>query len=168
MKKSVLITLVAIVLVTFVVLFAVIASKGGEKKLGGSSSGADLTPQQRGDIVKEHHLELSKKDTRFNGVVGSVTTPKGVNVKILEIEGFIDDFEALRNMSPEDFAGDSVEVPTMKKTFKVAIDENTKLIGFKDLGDIKSGDQVMIDAGQDPKKVEEFTAIEISLNFRVQ
>lgn len=167
MKKSVLIALIAVVLVTFVVLFAVIASKGNNNKET-KNVGNELTSQQRGDIVKEHHLEISKQETSFNGVVGSVTTPTGINVKILEVEGFIDDFEVLKNMKPADFAGDSVEIPTTKKTFTVAVDENTKLVGFEDLEDINSGDQVMIDAGQDPKNIEEFTAIELSLNFRTQ
>lgn len=163
MKKSVLITLVAIILVTFVVLFAVIASKDG--KTGVSTPGSELSPETRGDIVKQHQLEVAKKNTSFNGKIGSVTTPKNVKVKILEVEGTIDDLEALNNMSSEEFTG-TVEVPSMKKTFKVAIDENTKLVGFENLDDILSGDQVRIDAGQDPKKVEEFTAIEIELNFR--
>ncbi len=164
MKKSVLITLVAIILVMFVVLFAVIASKDG-KVTGSKVSGTELTPEQRGDVVKEHQLELSKNEKSFNGIIGSVTTPKNIKIKILEVDGVIDDFEVLKNMNPDEFKG-TVEVPTMKKIFKVGVDENTKLIGFENLDDIKSGDQVRINAGQDPRNVEEFTAIEIELNYR--
>lgn len=166
MKKSVLITLVAIILVTFVVLFAVIASKSGGSKKGGSTAGVELPPEQKGDMVKQLQLEISKKSTSFNGTIGSVTTPTGLNVRILEINGVIDDFEALESMKPSEYAGDSVDVPTMQKTFRVSIDENTKLVGFKDLSEIRSGDQVHVDAGQDPKKIEEFTAIEMHLNYR--
>lgn len=166
MKKSALITLVAIILVTFVVLFVVITSKSNIGKKGSFIIGPELLPEQKGEMVKQLQLENSKKTTSFNGTIGSVTTLTGLNVRILEVNGFIDDFEALENMKPSEYAGDSVEIPTMKKTFKVSVDENTKLVGFKDLNDIKSGDQVYIDAGQDPKKIEEFTAIEMQLNYR--
>ncbi len=168
MKKSILISLVTIVLVSFVILSFFVMCKNGGKNPKSTSSVANLSTEQRGEIVKESQLEASKPETSFNGIVGSVTSPKGINVKILEIDGTIDDLEALENMKSSDFVGDSVDIPTMKKTFKVAVDENTKLIGFDSLEDIKSGDQVKVDAGRNPKLVENFTAISVELNFRVQ
>ncbi len=167
MKKSILVTLTAFVLVVFVVLSFLMLYKGGSiSSSRGSDSQSNLTVEQRGQVIKENQLEKTKSDTSFNGVIGSVSSPKGINVKILEVNGDIDDFEVLKNMKNSDFTGDSVEIPTIKKTFKVVVDEKTKLNGFNSLEDIKSGDQVKVDAGKDPRTTESFTAISLELNFR--
>lgn len=171
MKKSILILLIASFFVVVASFFVVSIYK--YKNISSKFSGSDtkLTAEQkeeRGEIVKEHNIQASLPETSFNGVIGSVTSPKGINVKILEIEGNIDDMEALENMKNSDFAGDSVEIPMIKKTFKVAIDENTKLIGFDSLSDIKSGDQVRVDAGHNPREITEFTAVMLELNFRMK
>lgn len=171
MKKSILVVVIAIIFVAVASFFVMSIYKCKDVAPEVSAVDTKLTKKQkeeRGEIVKEHNLQASAPETSFNGMIGSVTSPAGINVKILEIEGNIDDMEALENMKASDFSGDSVEIPITRKTFKVAIDENTKLIGFDSLSDIKSGDQVRVDAGQDPRKITEFTAITLELNFRMQ
>jgi hypothetical protein len=171
MKKSTLFVVFVIIFLAITSFFVALVYMCKNISPKASDLDSKLTTKQaeeRGEIVKEHNIQASLPETSFNGVIGSVTSPKGINVKILEIEGNIDDMEALENMKNSDFSGDSVEIPMIKKTFKVAIDENTKLVGFDSLSDIKSGDQVRVDAGHNPREVKEFTAVTLELNFRTK
>lgn len=166
MKKTVMIALGVIILVTFVSLFAIVIKKGGERGSGLTlkTPAGEISKEQLGEAVKQEMTKRFSQQTNFIGKVGSVITPSNVDIKILNVRAdTLVDLDALEGASSTDFETGAFSPEKIEKTFKVAIGESTKLVGYEKKEEIRSGDMIKIEAGNDLMKIDEFTAIEIEL-----
>lgn len=154
---------IILIFLTFLLLVAAGLYFLKYKQIKNSSDGKNISQENSNGIMvdqkkPEDKIAQSISDKRdIFGFVGGIQKPKSGGVVFLTIAADIIDNSSLGSVN---YNEKTVTLPMVKKTFRVAVDEDTNLINVSSLDDIKLNDFIRLVAPQSIYEADSFTAIE--------
>ncbi|EKE15574.1 MAG: hypothetical protein ACD_11C00133G0005 [uncultured bacterium] len=162
-KNSRRIRKIILIFLTFLLAVAAILYFLKYKQIRNSFDGKNLSQENSTGVMAvqkkpEDKIAQSISDKReIFGFVGGIQKPKSGGVVFLTISADIIDNS---NLGSVNYNEKTVTLPMVKKTFRVAVDEDTKLINISSLEDIQLNNFIRLVAPQSIYEADSFTAIE--------
>lgn len=160
-----------IIIVTIVFLLSVILGgiyyfKKGNLTLNKDSKKNQKQASQQAvfpkTIAESREQEMTKKlaeQKNFTGFIKAMQRPADKTVAFFEIESSLIDKDKMKGL---DYSAGTVTMPTIKKTFKVAVNNHTKL-NVPSLDNVRLGDLVSVTVDKDVYSSDHFDALALDV-----
>jgi hypothetical protein len=164
------IIIVAIIFLLSVILGGIYYFKKGNLTVGKDSK---QTPKQESqqtavpkNISESRGQEMSRKlaeQKNFTGFVKAMQRPADPTIAFYEIDANLIDRDKVKDL---DYSTGTVTMPSIKKTFKISVNKNTKL-NVPGLNNIRLGDLVSVTVSEDVYSNDHFDALALDVMSKV-